>query len=182
VGDTWYVCQGYNGQISHQRAAALDLSVDPLSPGPTGCSSGPDASTGKSVLAPADGIVRAQFRDNGSIDDLLCIELNDLDGNPALIMKVGHLTNLLSVGTRFKRNDILGRLTGPSKGNGGYAHIHVQVQAFSTDCKKATTIPFSGQYQFDEAPDMPYDNNNTPNNFKDDPTNQWRGTVLHRSR
>ena len=153
VGETWYVCQGYNGQISHQGASALDLSIDPLSPGPTGCGSGPNASTGKPVLAPAAGIVEDHIVFQGA-KDILCLNLDGI-----AIMKVGHLTNLLPIGTRFKQNDTLGIIEPPSKGNGGYAHIHLQIQDLSTNpsCKLATTIPFSGQYRFEEAPDMPYD-------------------------
>jgi len=147
-----------------------------MSPGPTGCGSGPDASTTKPVLAPAAGIVEAHIKNQGD-EDMLCLRLDGI-----AIMKVGHLTNLLSVGTRFKQNDMLGTVEGPSKGNGGYAHIHLQIQDLSDDCKKATTIPFSGLYRFEEAPDMPYDDNGTPKKDKDDPTNQWSGTVLHRSR
>jgi len=176
VGETWYVCQGYNGQISHQKASALDLSIDPMSPGPTGCGSGSNASTGKPVLAPADGTVEAHIPYQGE-KNILCIKLNGI-----AVMKVGHLTNLLPIGTRFNRNDALGIVEAPSKGNGGYAHIHLQIQDLSDDCKQATTIPFSGQYRFEEAPDMPYDDNGTPKNYKDDPTNQWSGIVLHRSR
>ena len=177
IGETWYVCQGYNGPISHKKgAAALDLSSDPQSfAGPNGCGAGADASTGKPVLAPANGTVKKSFRDKGPVNDLLCLELDGIGA-----MKVGHLTNMLPDGAKFNRNDQLGIVASPSDGNGGYAHIHIQLD-FSTHCEHAETIPFTAQYQFEDAPDMPYDDNGTPKNKKDDPQNQWRGIALTRS-
>lgn len=178
VGETWYVCQGYNGPVSHRGAAALDLSIDPRSfAGRLGCNpQTAEASTGKAVLAPAAGIVKAHITNRGQ-KDMLCLELDGI-----AVMKVGHLTNMLPVGTRFERDAQLGMVTGPSRGNGGYAHIHIQLQELSSGCGKAKTIPFSGPYRFQDAPDMLYSDSGTPSDWKDDPKNQWRGTALTRSR
>jgi len=179
VGETWYVCQGYNGPVSHRRVAALDLSIDPESfAGRRGCSPDTsDASTGKAVQAPAAGTVKAHIENEGE-KDMLCLELKGI-----AIMKIGHLTDMLPVGTKFQRDDVLGKVAAPSRGNGDYAHIHVQLQDLSTGCEKAKkTIPFSGKHRFEDAPDMPYDDNGTPDKPGDDPENQWRGTVLTRAR
>lgn len=174
VGETWYVCQGYNGPISHKKAAALDLSIDSNSApvGGKGCNPATAASSAKKpIFAPADGTVKAHFRETGSVNDMLCLELKGPDGKPAIIMKIGHLTNMLRVGAKFKRNDRLGIVEDPAPGNDKYAHIHIQLNDLSKGCSKAPTIPFSGTYQFEGAPNMTYDGS----------VNQWRGTVLTRS-
>jgi len=185
VGKTWYVCQGYNGEITHQGAAALDLSTDPNSAGLKACGQGPNASTDEVVLAPADGIVEAYgLNHEGGEKNILCLKLPGIGA-----MRIGHLrvdkdaeVPMYPLNKPFKRNDPLGQVAAPSKkANGNYAHIHIELHDSSSKCQKGEpTIAFSGQYQFVDAPPLPYDDNGTPKKSKDDRPNQLRGTLLKR--
>src|SRR5687768_2706717 len=85
VDQTWYICQGYNGEISHQGAAALDLSFASDSAGPNGCTPATaDASANKPVTAPGSGrTVRSDYFPDA---DFVCIDL-DRGGSVA----VGHI-------------------------------------------------------------------------------------------
>ena len=179
VGETWYVCRSYNGPAVHQERASLDLSIDPRSPGRTGCTLDTASfSRDKVVLSPASGLVLAHF--NGEPKDMLCLWLDEKrdvngDGTPdELFLKIGHLQGMPPVKSRVERGtNRLGTLTAPSTGNGGYSHIHIELVTgdLSTGCTKAAIrVPFSGEVAFQGAPDLPYDGSK----------NQWQGIPLSR--
>ena len=168
-GETWYICQGYNGQISHHGTYSLDLSIDPNSPGPTGCrTSTAHASTGKRVRAPGAGKV---YQANGP--DGIYIRF-DAGGT----MIIGHLTHKWPVasantllGTVAAGEDI-GSVNAPGVGNnGGYAHLHIQLFP-GTSMSTGQNIPFDDAHQsrFLCAPNLPDLGNSV--------TNQHRGTPL----
>ncbi len=55
-GETWYVCQGYHGGVTHTETLALDLSVAPRSVGPRGCMARTRySSAGATVSSPTSG-------------------------------------------------------------------------------------------------------------------------------
>lgn len=158
-GQTWYVCQGYNGSISHKGnlAKSLDLSVSSNSTaGGKGCSPNTASSSqGQSVIAPDNGTVAWI----GSSDkDIMCLSL---DGGGS--MKLGHFYSQVSQGSRITRNStVLGNLTAPGVGtNGGYSHIHMQL--FS-DKSCGTSVDFGTAF-----------GTNLSSNGS---SNQWYGTAL----
>lgn len=160
AGQTWYVCQGYNGYIDHvnELATALDLSIDPDSVGSQGCTPATsDSSTGSAVTAPAAGKILNYLR----LSDFVCLSFT---GGGS--MKIGHITNRLPIGTAVSAGDTIGDVApaGFATDQGDYAHIHMQ--AFnSSDCSGAG-VPFDAADNagFFCAPDMPRDSNHR---------NQW---------
>lgn len=181
VGETWYVCQGYNGQISHFDAPALDLSVDPNSPGPTGCTlSTADASTGRFVTAAGAGqALHWDFTDpvTGVFHtDFLCINF-DAGGSVLL----GHMGNRVGHGTHVSAGQQVGTVNGPDNMNGRYAHIHVQAYS-KPNCDKTAKIAFSDANgaRFQCAPDMPYQGTPGDPVGPSNPANQYSGQPLTR--
>ncbi len=164
IGESWYICQGYNGQVSHQEIIfALDLSMDPNSPGPTGCTpTTANTSTGRIVLAPADGNVVWHGTEH---PDMLCIDF-DRGGS----MLIGHLENLAPLG-RIEHDETVGTVAPPNSLNDDYAHIHIQIHKDS-GCQ-GNAIPFATEHgtKFACAPDLPDKGG----------VNQWSGTELRRS-
>ena len=132
AGQIWWVCQGYNGQVSHQNIAALDLSVAPDAMGSIGCTPATaNASTGRSVIAPGSGHA---YHVNS---DMVCINF-DAGGS----VLVGHIGNRVAGRTHVTGGStVLGQVNPPGSANGGYAHIHIQ--AYSTSgCGTAPKAPF----------------------------------------
>ena len=160
-GQTWYVCQGYNGSISHNyggRNTSLDLSVSSASyAGGSGCTPGTSSSSQNySVIAPDNGKVAWI----GSTDkDIMCLAL-DSGGR----IKLGHFYSKVSTGSRVTRNStVLGYLNAPYVGtNGGYSHIHMQLFSDSA-CSSSTA--FGAVF-------------GSPNLSYSGATNQWAGTAL----
>jgi hypothetical protein len=171
IGETWYVCQGYNGQITHQNEPALDLSIDSASPGSKGCTPATaNSSTGKDVLAPGAGnTIRVD-------SDLICVNFDA--GGSALL---GHMGSRIANG-HVAASDRLGVVNPPDAAtNGGYAHIHIQAYS-GRGCGSATKVAFADATaaRFQCAPDMPYIG--TPNLpvGSANPPNQYHGTSLSR--
>lgn len=111
ANEVWYVCQGYNGPVSHQNAFALDLSIDANSTsGLSGCSPATaSASIARSVLAPASGnLVQLNSA------DLVCINLDQ--GGSLLI---GHIAERHPNG-RVSGGDKIGSVAAPNTLNGQY--------------------------------------------------------------
>lgn len=147
-GETWYVCQGYNGRASgtHDDLPALDLSVDPDSPGETGCTPATaNASTGRAITAPLGGTVRHVGT------DLACVSSGDRS------VLLGHFDDRLEHGSSVTAGGQVGTVAPPNPSNGPYAHIHVQAYA-SSGCVPSESIAFSEENgaRFQGAPDMPY--------------------------
>lgn len=149
---TWYVCQGYNGQITHQATPALDLSLDPGSPGPRGCMAGSKFSSAGSVASsPATGTA---YRWPGCCGhDFVCINI-DSGGSVA----IGHLSNRIASGTRVEAGSRIGTVAWPGPPNGDYAHIHVQAHP-SPDCTQGEDpVAFDAAHAFKWqcTPNLPY--------------------------
>jgi hypothetical protein len=160
AGETWYVCQGYNGIISHRGndALAFDLSVSSRSPGPNACTPNTaNASTGRNVRAPASGTVAWI---GSTHPDLICINL-DNGGS----IKLGHLDTIaLRVGYPVEQNAVIGTVSAPNGINGSYAHIHMSLYR-NTRC--SGNIPFGTYFG-----GRNFSSNNS--------INQWSGTALTR--
>jgi len=163
TGQTWYVCQGYNGYVTHKGnlVDALDLSVDPNSVGKKSCTPATKSSSaGYDVVAPGDGTIAWKGKND---KDMMCIKL-DSGGS----IKLGHFYSALAVGAHVNRdNTVLGKLTAPGVGtNGGYSHIHMQL---FDDSMCSIHVPFGTAFG---APNLSY-------NPK--AKNQWAGTPLSKA-
>ena len=172
VGETWYVCQGYNGTVSHPNAPALDLSIDPGSPGSQGCTpSTSNSSTGKVIIAPGAGNVYQGTGQTGGPD---AIYINFDAGGSVLLAHMihkwvpGSLNTFLGYVTA---GEAIGTVLAPSAANGYYAHIHMMIFSGSS-INNGSALPFEDAHQtrFQCAPDMPYSGE----------VNQYSGTALSR--
>ena len=158
-GETWYVCQGYNGLVSHEALPALDLSLDPDAAGSDGCLAGTKySSAGSVVSSPAAGTAYQWPGCCG--DDFVCVNL-DSGGSVA----IGHLDDRISSGTRVGTGTQIGSVAWPNAANGDYGHIHAQAHA-DPDCTDGSApVAFDVAHGFRWAcvPDLPY--SGTPNQY-----------------
>ncbi len=146
---TWYVCQGYDGPISHKGYYAFDLSVGQDYGSNNSCWAG-DGNTSRSrdqqVLSPSDGTI--VWVDQ----DMACVKI---DERRAIML--GHMNVSVRTGQQVKRGSVLGTLTkaGVAR-NGGFSHIHVEARQSST-CKSGTSVPFTKEngFQFRGVGDLP---------------------------
>ena len=151
AGETWTVCQGYNGEISHAEKPMLDLSVNPASPGSSGCTNGLYSSTGRIVISPWKGVVSPFGR-----TDMICIT----NEGGTRSMAIGHLVpdSKREVGKIIAVGDPLGIVDGPNtkptakNGNGNYAHIHLQL--YDGGKCLGNFIPFTGDMRFQYHDDL----------------------------
>jgi hypothetical protein len=175
VGQTWTVCQGYNGAISHRNTYALDLSIQPGSAGPRGCGIGQSASDGLQVTSPGTGTVVGLWKYDATADDatadLVCIDL-DVGGS----VLVGHVASVRSDGTplslqsRVAAGEQVGTLLPLAQSSRShYAHIHIEAFA-AKGCAKTSRTPFVGRYGFGCVEPMPSDGT----------VGQYRGWTLTR--
>ena len=158
-GQTWHVCQGYNGELTHAGLPALDLSRARQSIGSKGCMAGSKySSAGSIVSSPAAGTA---YRWPGCCgDDFVCVNL-DSGGSVA----IGHLSDRVSDGTRVGTGTRIGTVAWPHSANGDYAHIHVQVHP-GPDCTEGSDpVAFDVAHGFRWActPDLPY--SGAPNQY-----------------
>ena len=151
-GQTWYVCQGYDGEISHQGLPALDVSIDRNSAGPRGCMSGSRYSSAGSVASsPGAGTA---FRWPGCCgNDFVCV---DLEGGGSIA--IGHLSNRVASGTRVEMGSRIGTVAWPDSANGNYAHIHVQAHPTPQCTEGSDPVAFERANGFKWActRDLPY--------------------------
>ncbi|MDQ4145359.1 MAG: hypothetical protein M3198_16780 [Actinomycetota bacterium] len=151
AGQTWYVCQGYGGEITHKGVAALDLSIDPRSVGPKGCMGASKySSAGSEVSSPAAGTA---YRWPGCCGhDFVCVNF-DTGGSAA----IGHLSNRVASGTRVGTAARIGTVAWPSAKNGDYAHIHIQVhpEPFCTEASDPVPFDVAHGFRFECTPDLP---------------------------
>ncbi len=149
---TWYVCQGYGGEITHGGVPALDLSIDPRSAGPKGCMGASKySSAGSEVTSPAAGTA---YRWPGCCGhDFVCVNF-DTGGSVA----IGHLSNRVASGTRVQTGSRIGTVAWPARSNGDYAHIHVQVHPTPNCTEGSDPVPFDAGYGFKWqcTPNLPY--------------------------
>jgi len=159
-GQRWYICQGYNGYVSHTSNLidSLDLSVSSASVGSTGCTSSTAySSQNYSVVSPDNGAVAWI---GSTQPDIMCINL-DSGGS----IKLGHFYSAVSSGARVTRNQYIGKLSAPGVGtNGGYSHIHMQLFNGS-GCVTTNHTAFGTAFG---SPNLSYNGTR----------NQWAGTSL----
>ncbi|MEH2106915.1 ricin-type beta-trefoil lectin domain protein [Nostoc sp.] len=133
-GQTWYVCQGYQGYISHGNYYALDLTISNKDFGSTACwanDGNASKSAGQPLLAPAAGKIY-------HIDkDLVCLSI---DKNRSLLL--GHIDRTVSNGANVNKDDVLGYTSRASSVNGGFSHIHLEGRK-SSNCAVGTTTPLT---------------------------------------
>ena len=168
ANETWYVCQGYNGKLTHEGMASIDLSLDPRSPGPKGCMKGTKfTSAGSVVSSPSAGTA---YRWPGCCgDDFVCVNF-DSGGSAA----IGHLSNRVKNGTRVGTGSSIGTVAWPHRSNGDYAHIHVQIH-MEHDCTEGSDpVPVDVTHGFNWLC--------TPNLPNSGEINQYSGLAVNRCR
>ena len=158
-GETWYVCQGYNGELTHSGVPALDFSRAKQSAGSKGCMVGSKySSAGAVVSAPAAGTA---YRWPGCCgNDFVCINL-DSGGSAA----IGHLKDRVPNGTRVATGGRIGSVAWPDSSNGDYAHIHAQVHSSPNCTEGSDPVAFDVAHGFKWScmPDLPY--SGAPNQY-----------------
>ena len=139
-GQTWYVCQGYQGYVSHANSYGLDLTVSNQDFGATACYPSDGKSFSKSanydVLAPASGTI---YYVNS---DLVCLSI---DNNRSLL--IGHFNRTVPNGQRVDAGQVLGKTSSANSNNGGFSHIHLEARN-SSRCNVGTSVPLTSQYGF----------------------------------
>ncbi len=143
-GSIWYVCQGYNGTVSHKGkyALALDLTVGNGDFGNNNACWASDGnvnrSRGKKVLAPASGTI--QWVDK----DTICLDIGE---NRSLM--IGHMRVEVSKGQTVNQDTTLGTVAEADylPRIGGFAHIHIQAYK-SNKCIHGTSVPFTAEHGF----------------------------------
>ncbi len=154
-GQTWYVCQGYNGSVSHRGYPALDLTVGSTDFGNNNSCWAHDGNVSRSarqdVLAPATGTISWVTK------DLVCLSI---DHNRSLL--IGHIDHQLSRGQSVSKDSILGKLSVAVSINGGFSHIHLEARR-SSNCAVGTAVPFTSQngFQLEGVGDLPNGNGET---------------------
>ena len=152
AGQTWQVCQGYNGEITHEATPALDLSAAPRSAGPSGCLAGTKYfSAGAVITSPGSGRAHRAWGCCGN--DFVCIDL-DSGGSIA----IGHLANRIDGGRRASPGDRIGTVAWPAPANGDYAHVHIQAHPEPGCMTSSNAVPFDAEHGFGFAcvEDLPY--------------------------
>jgi len=145
---TWYVCQGYQGPISHGSYYALDLTVSNKDFGSTACwanDGNTSKSAGQPLLAPAAGTIYHVGT------DLVCLSI---DKNRSLLL--GHINRSVRNGATVRQNDVLGYISRASSVNGGFSHIHLEGRK-SANCARGTSVPLTGAngFQLNGVGDLP---------------------------
>jgi hypothetical protein len=160
AGQTWYVCQGYNGSPSHTGDKAIDVTFENAK-GPNGCFGNKDASTGQTVYAPIAGSLARVSDDFGGV----CITP---DGGGSVYL--GHLLNRAANG-KIKLGDPIGTIAPAGQmNNGGYAHVHISARA-GTGCNgEHVALDAAHSARIVGAPDM----------TSSGAVNQWAGQSFRR--
>jgi hypothetical protein len=160
AGQYWYVCQGYNGTISHGqntkygKTFALDLSFTKSSfrPGGTGCQPGTNsASNDQPVLAPVTGNVTYM----GGLSEFVCLTPESGGGS----LFIGHLNPGSRVKPgRVEEGTVLGTVNPEKSTPSGYAHIHIEPRK-NPSCtgNTAASVPLddANSFRFYESPNLP---------------------------
>jgi Ricin-type beta-trefoil lectin domain/Peptidase family M23 len=130
-GETWYVCQGYRGTISHQNSFALDLSTGQDFGTNNACYGDQNRSANRPVLAPAAGKI---YHINS---DLVCLSI---DNNRSML--IGHMNRSVPNGATVNRGDVLGTTSYQGAANGYFSHIHLEGRK-SSGCTPGTSVPLT---------------------------------------
>jgi hypothetical protein len=146
-GQTWYVCQGYQGSVTHQNLFALDLSVA-QDFGSSACypvDGNNNKSADQQVFAPATGKVVYVNT------DLVCLLM---DSNRSFL--IGHIKRTVPNGATVNQDSLLGTVSQAVDANGNFAHIHVEARN-SANCNSGTSVPFTAAngFQFSGVGDLP---------------------------
>ena len=139
IGSTWYICQGYNGPVTHQGTYALDITSTP------GCDT--NAPSGQNVRAPLAGTVAWYGAAYGS----LCINTQD-----SRSIALYHVNSSLAYGNTVTQGQVVGSIGAPNTtGNGGIPHLHLQMWA-NPGCSGPSQIPFdlANRARICGAPDL----------------------------
>lgn len=161
-GSSWYICQGYNGPVTHSGTSSLSLDFTKQL-----CDGGaqPNASSaGANVRAPLDGTIYWYGPAYGS----MCI--NTLGGRS---IGLTHINSTLRAGSTVTQDQIVGTIgAAGTVGNGGIAHLHMQMWS-SSNCI-GSQIPFDSAYdaKMCGAPDLPVIGPNYYNN------GTWSGLLI----
>jgi len=160
TGSVWYVCQGYNGSISHtgSDSLALDFTKQLCDGGQLSNTS----SAGANVRSPLSGTVYWYGAAYGS----LCV--NTIDNRSIMLT---HIASPLKAGDIVAQNQVVGAIgNAGTVGNGGIAHLHLQ--AWSSPGCATNPVPFDSIHsaQLCGAPDMTVIGPNAYNN------GTWSGT------
>lgn len=174
VGETWYVCRGYNID-SHLHEAEIDLSYsqDSLGSDPNSIGCNPNtsnASTRRLVRSPGSGVIRSDNYLIPNSADHVCINLDGLGST-----YIGHIDHepangFPAPGDRVNAGDVIGSVNPAGVySNNGYAHIHIHMYS-AKNCDANFHVPFEDQRgtRLSCTPDLPYSG----------VTNQYRGLVL----
>ncbi|MCC3426319.1 MAG: ricin-type beta-trefoil lectin domain protein [Microcoleus sp. PH2017_01_SCD_O_A] len=139
-GQSWYVCQGYQGNPTHTNSYALDLTVSNQDFGATACYPSDGRSFSKSanydVLAPASGTISYVN------SDLVCLSI---DNSHSLL--IGHFNRTVANGQRVNAGQVLGKTSIANSNNGGFSHIHLEARN-TAGCRVGTSVPLTSQYGF----------------------------------
>jgi murein DD-endopeptidase MepM/ murein hydrolase activator NlpD len=133
-GQTWHVCQGYNGPISHQNYYALDLSIG-RDIGSTACYAA-DGNVSRSANQPVTAPVGGKIYHVNT--DLVCLSI---DNNRSLLL--GHMNQRVANGSVVRQGDVLGYISPANNANGGFSHIHLEGRK-SSNCAIGTSTPLTG--------------------------------------
>ena len=133
-GETWYVCQGYRGTVTHQNYFALDLSIGQDFGSNNACYGNQNRSANRPVLAPASGKVYYIK----SRSDLVCLSI---DNNRSML--IGHINRSVRDGATVNRGDVLGTTTSQTPPSPSFfSHIHLEGRK-SPDCNPNTSVPLT---------------------------------------
>lgn len=134
-GKTWYVCQGYNGTVSHQGNPALDLTFAKDFGSDNACwaaDGNVNKSANQAVLAPASGKILYIDR-----RDFVCLKLDERRS-----LLIGHIDRTVQDNEAVNEGTLLGTVAKAEPLNGGYAHIHIEARQ-SPNCRPGTSVPFT---------------------------------------
>ena len=135
-GETWYVCQGYRGTISHKNSFGLDLSTGQDFGINNACYGNQDRSANRPVLAPAAGKIYHIE------SDLVCLSI---DNNRSML--IGHMKRSVANGATVNQGDVLGTTSYQGAANGYFSHIHLEGRK-SAGCTPGTSVPLTAAYGF----------------------------------
>lgn len=161
TGQKWYVCQGYNGSISHRGKPALDMTLNPGGVGSSGCTGPVNYSANQPVYSPVSGYLYQLSGGYGGV----CINY----GSKSIYL--GHLINRRGTGSVSAGTQIGTVAPAGQAMNNGYAHVHLQAHN-GTGCGSKPLIPFDSAHglRFKNSPNLTYTG----------AINQWRGTAIYR--
>lgn len=139
AGETWYICQGYDGPISHTGTSEYGLD---LTGGPN-CDS---SAAGRTVKAPIAGTVYYYQASYGN----LCV---NIAGGRSYTLT--HIDSSITSGTVTAGQAVGDVAPAGTRGNNGVAHVHFQMWA-TANCYSSSGIPFDSAHgaQICGAPDL----------------------------